>query len=118
MSDLNRRDAMKFVAAAPAAAAFGALSADAIADEAVDPKSLDRQAVLAAGMTEAEADCWELAGKLAGQMLNLPCAAPDAGAGDRPGDARHPEPPAREAHLPRVSRTGQVPARRNRNTSR
>jgi hypothetical protein len=72
MHDLNRRDAMKLVAAGTPMAAFGALRAD----DANDALPLDRQAVLAAGMTEAEADCWELTGDLAGKMLNLPSDHP------------------------------------------
>ena len=33
---------------------------------------IDRQAVLAAGMTEAEADCWEQVASAAGAFFNLP----------------------------------------------
>jgi hypothetical protein len=33
---------------------------------------LDRQAIVAAGLTEAEADCWETTGKLAGMLFDLP----------------------------------------------
>jgi hypothetical protein len=32
----------------------------------------DRESVLAAGMTEAEADCWELVAKTAGKYFELP----------------------------------------------
>lgn len=35
-------------------------------------QKLDREGVLASGMTEAEADCWELAAKLAGKLFELP----------------------------------------------
>lgn len=72
MHDLNRRDAMKLVVAGTPMAALGALHAD----EMPDALPLDRQAVLAAGMTEAEADCWELAADLAGRMLALPSDHP------------------------------------------
>ena len=33
---------------------------------------VDRKSVLAAGLTEAEADCWELAAELAGKLFELP----------------------------------------------
>lgn len=36
------------------------------------PLATDRDRVVAAGFTEAEADCWELAGRLAGCLLDLP----------------------------------------------
>lgn len=43
------------------------------ADFIPDPKhAADRERVLAAGMTEQEANCWELAAKLAGGMFALP----------------------------------------------
>ena len=32
----------------------------------------DRARVIAAGLTEAEADCWEMAGQLAGKLFDLP----------------------------------------------
>lgn len=41
-------------------------------DSAPDSTKVDRQSVIAAGLTEAEADCWELSGKLAGKLFELP----------------------------------------------
>src|SRR4051794_17465458 len=35
-------------------------------------RNLDRESVLASGMTEAEADCWEFAAKAAGKFFELP----------------------------------------------
>jgi hypothetical protein len=54
-----------------AISATGGAADAADGDEAAERK-LDRDCVLASGMTEAEADCWELAAKLAGKFFELP----------------------------------------------
>jgi hypothetical protein len=69
MNELTRRNVMKLAAAAGATAAIPVSLA--IAQEA-PPENVDRGFVLAAGMTEAEADCWELAAKAAGAFFALP----------------------------------------------
>jgi hypothetical protein len=59
MEEVTRRDALAM------AAGLG------LADEAPKKKT-DRDFVIEAGMTAAEADCWELAARLAGQFFDLP----------------------------------------------
>jgi hypothetical protein len=61
MDELTRRGALQ----------LAALGAAAAADEA-QKKKADRDFVIEAGMTAAEADCWELAGRLAGKFFDLP----------------------------------------------
>lgn len=63
MDDLTRRDAL-----AAAAAAFAAPAQD----DPPKPKQTDRDFVIAAGMTEAEADCWAVVAKAAGAFFALP----------------------------------------------
>ncbi|MBX9584659.1 MAG: hypothetical protein K2X87_30520 [Gemmataceae bacterium] len=62
MDELTRREALA------AAAALGA----APADDPPRPKQADRDFVIAAGMTEAEADCWGLTARAAGAFFALP----------------------------------------------
>lgn len=72
MSSYTRRDAMKLAAmSGPVAMSPFALGQDA-QQPGGDVDSLDRKRVLAAGMTEAEADCWEFAAKTAGAFFALP----------------------------------------------
>jgi hypothetical protein len=59
MDELTRRDAILVAALGGAAA-----------EEA--QKKTDRDFVIEAGMTAAEADCWELAARLAGKFFDLP----------------------------------------------
>ncbi|MFO0846031.1 MAG: hypothetical protein U0797_27220 [Gemmataceae bacterium] len=61
MNEVTRRDALH----------LAALGAAAAADE-VPRKKTDRDFVLEAGLTPAEADCWALAAKLAGGFFDLP----------------------------------------------
>ena len=64
MDELTRRNAFQLAAAA----ALGAAPAAA----AADPLKADRERVVAAGMTEAEADCWEAVARAAGKFFELP----------------------------------------------
>ena len=76
MDEMTRRQALKLGSIASAAlAATPAARAAAPEDEGAaeeSPKSKDRTFVIEAGMTEAEADCWELAAKAAGAFFALP----------------------------------------------
>jgi len=71
MDELNRRNALQLglglVAATEAAA-----NADPPKEQDKKPKVSDRDAVVTAGMTAAEADCWQLSGELAGKFFALP----------------------------------------------
>jgi hypothetical protein len=70
MQDLNRRDALQRAAGT---GVLAALAPQAQAELGKDEqRKLDRKSVLAAGLTEAEADCWELAAELAGKLFELP----------------------------------------------
>ncbi|HJZ93902.1 MAG TPA: twin-arginine translocation signal domain-containing protein [Gemmataceae bacterium] len=71
MDDTTRRDALKLVAAVGVAAAVGAATR-ATADEKPKAVPSDRERVVAAGMTEAEADCWEATANAAGKFFDLP----------------------------------------------
>jgi hypothetical protein len=78
MDDLTRRGALALAAAA-GAAAWAATPATA-ADDKEKPRArmtdreraLDRERVLACGLTEAEADCWDLVAQAAGKFFELP----------------------------------------------
>ena len=62
---MNRRAALRI--------STGAAVLATVEVRADDPKPMtDRECVLAAGMTEAEADCWATAAKLAGLFFALP----------------------------------------------
>jgi hypothetical protein len=80
MTELNRREAL---------AAAGVMGLTAVANaqdekpKAVEPlkpgksdakfdEAADRKRVIACGMTEAEADCWEAVAKAAGKFFELP----------------------------------------------
>ncbi len=66
--EVTRRHALQLAAAAGASAAipFSSVSAQE------ERSGADRGFVLAAGMTDGEADCWELAAKTAGAFFALP----------------------------------------------
>jgi hypothetical protein len=75
MADVNRRRALTTTAGAGLLAALGTGAEGAQekgkgAEE--KPPANDRDCVLAAGMTEAEADCWEAAAAAAGKFFALP----------------------------------------------
>jgi len=67
MSGFTRRQVIGLV---PSIGLVGA--ATAVTVEGDEEPSADRTAVLSVGMTEAEADCWSLAGRLAGAFFELP----------------------------------------------
>ncbi len=86
MDDLTRRDALAYAAAAGATAwtaAQGAVPAGQQKPEAAPQeklkttltdkeRALDRERIIASGMTVAEADCWELLAQCAGKYFELP----------------------------------------------
>ncbi len=74
MNGPTRRGALTLAAGAGLIGALGPLSkAGAADDRAVDEQlKTDRGFVLGSGMTEAEADCWELAARTAGKYFALP----------------------------------------------
>jgi hypothetical protein len=74
MSEMTRRGAISYTAAAGLIGALAtSTSAPAADDRAVDEQlKADRTFVLGAGMTEAEADCWEMAARTAGKYFALP----------------------------------------------
>jgi hypothetical protein len=73
MDELNRRDVLHRTAGLGLITALTLEGEAAAADNKRDEeRKLDRACVLASGLTEAEADCWELAGELAGKLLDLP----------------------------------------------
>lgn len=70
MNELTRR---ALLASVPAVSVSAVAAAAQEPPKAKDtPEQADRQRVLACGLTDAEADCWELAGKLAGKFFGLP----------------------------------------------
>src|SRR5436305_6041127 len=73
MDELNRRKALQSGLGLGLAAAVEAASAEGPrAGQGKKPKGTDRDAVLTAGMTADEADCWKLSGELAGKFFALP----------------------------------------------
>jgi hypothetical protein len=79
---LDRRAALQHSLAAGLLAALPATAAAQAAQGPDDPKKKlnDRELVLDCGLTEEEADCWELIAKAAGKFFELPKLHPmDAG---------------------------------------
>src|SRR5262245_43997411 len=77
MDDLTRRAALQLAAVGTAAALTGAAAADdkakpGASDDKAQPPMSDRERVLTCGLTEAEADCWELSAQAAGKFFELP----------------------------------------------
>lgn len=75
MDDLTRRDALQRTAGLGLIAALAtphAQAADQDNQEAPAVPTTDRGRVLAVGMTEAEADCWEATARAAGLFFELP----------------------------------------------
>jgi hypothetical protein len=70
MDDMTRRGALALAVGAGAAALTTAHAADE-PDKAKVPTT-DRERVIACGMTEAEADCWEAVADAAGKFFELP----------------------------------------------
>ena len=73
MDELTRRDALQRTAGAGLLAALvpGA-GAEAAQDDRAEAPKTEKERVMAVGMTEAEADCWEAAADLAGKFFALP----------------------------------------------
>jgi hypothetical protein len=73
MDEMTRRQILKLMAAAGATAGLPAgVDAQVAEGRSEEEKKLDRQRVIACGMTEAEADCWELLAEAAGKFFRLP----------------------------------------------
>lgn len=72
MQDLTRRDALQKTAGAGASMVAAATPRAQPAPGPEEERRIDRKAVLASGLTEAEADCWVLAADLAGKLFGLP----------------------------------------------
>ena len=69
---VNRRVALRLAVAAGAVGALSPALATAAQQADADTATADGGFVIAAGMTEAEADCWETIAKAAGQFFDLP----------------------------------------------
>ena len=79
MDDLTRRGALALAATAGVAALAAADEKKEDKPKEQKPKAmidkdraLDRERVIACGMTEAEADCWEAVAVAAGKFFDLP----------------------------------------------
>ena len=74
MEDVTRRNILQATAAATLGASLVGPGGPALADEPVKDRELrtDRDFVIASGLTEGEADCWELAARTAGAFFALP----------------------------------------------
>ena len=70
MHDLNRRDALRGATGAGMLAALAPQAPPELSKD--EQRKLDRKSVLAAGLTEAEADCWEAVAQAAGKFFELP----------------------------------------------
>jgi len=71
MDELNRRKVLE-LGLGLGLAAQAATAEEPKAGQDKKPKLTDRDAVILAGMTAAEADCWQLSGELAGKFFTLP----------------------------------------------
>ena len=75
MEDFTRREWLNAAAVASVSGIAGAQASQQKSDKSkaeVDNLKADRARVIACGMTEAEADCWELIAKAAGKFFELP----------------------------------------------
>ena len=73
MNEPTRRGTLKLSAGAGVVGVLGPLATANTDDAAVDEQlKQDRKFVLSCGMTDAEADCWELAARTAGKFFALP----------------------------------------------
>jgi TAT (twin-arginine translocation) pathway signal sequence len=73
MDELTRRQILKSMAAAGAVAGLPEFTnAQLGVERSEEEKKSDRQRVMACGMTEAEADCWEMVAEAAGKFFRLP----------------------------------------------
>jgi len=71
LPEIDRRTALQQTLAGGLLAKVPATAVAQGADDAKKPMS-DRQLVMAAGLTEDEAECWELVAKAAGMFFALP----------------------------------------------
>jgi len=77
MDEMTRRQVLKSIAAAGVYAGLPtAADAQIAIERSEEEKKLDRQRVIASGMTEAEADCWEMVAEAAGKFFRLPTLHP------------------------------------------
>lgn len=73
MDDLTRRQVLKSMAAAGASTGLLDVAQPQLtAVRSDEEKKRDRQRVIACGMTEEEADCWEMVAEAAGMFFRLP----------------------------------------------
>jgi hypothetical protein len=73
MDDVTRRDALVRTATTGMATVLGtAVHAAADDKDKTKPPPSDRERVIACGMTDAEADCWEQTAIAAGKFFALP----------------------------------------------
>lgn len=73
MDEMTRRQVLKSMAATGAVAGLSAGADAHIPTQRSDEeKKADRQCVIASGMTEAEADCWEAVADAASKFFRLP----------------------------------------------
>ena len=73
MDELTRRQALKSIAAAGMGASLPSPpDAQLGAERSDEEQKRDRQRVIACGLTEAEADCWEAVAEAAGHYFRLP----------------------------------------------
>jgi hypothetical protein len=70
MDDMTRRAAMTLAATTGAATLAPAMQDKK--EDAAKETAADRQRVIAAGLTEAEADCWSAVAEAAGKFFALP----------------------------------------------
>lgn len=76
MDDVTRREMLRLASAAGAIAVMGTATAETEA-KGQDKKPqvdyvVERKRVMECGMTEAEADCWEVVARAAGKFFDLP----------------------------------------------
>ena len=88
MDEITRRAALKSIVVAGTAADWlTAPNPQVDVKRSDEEKKRDRQRVLACGMTEAEADCWEAIAEAAGAFFRLPKLHPTDG--DEVAEAVH-----------------------------
>jgi hypothetical protein len=77
MEEPTRRDAFYLAALLGVGGAVAAPLAEVQAQEPKNVKKTDRELIMEAGLTEAEAECWELIAKAAGKFFELPKLHPN-----------------------------------------
>ena len=76
MNNLTRRDLLGAVAVAGASVRLGGSAEQPAAARSAEDKRRDRERIVAAGLTDAEAECWELVADAAGAFFRLPVLHP------------------------------------------